>query len=260
MSTPAIVALLTDFGTEDGYVAAMKGRLLTGAPAARLVDISHEVEPYNIRQAAFCLNNCYRYFPEGSIFVVVVDPGVGTSRRGLLIKSQGYFFIGPDNGVFSLMLESGKGELFEILMDSFAAPVSSTFHGRDVFAPLAGLVACGADYFRHLQPAEGVVSFVNPPQITGENEISAEVIHVDHFGNAILNIRKEHIGEISATRPRLRLGKTEVSGVHRTFGEVEKGRFLMCWDSSGYLQLACNLGNAAHELRINVGDKIRLWR
>lgn len=253
------IALLTDFGTEDGYVAAMKGRILSEAPEVRLIDISHSIKPFNVRQAAFCLNNSYPYFPEKTIFVVVVDPGVGTSRQGIVVKTSQHCFIGPDNGVFSFVIRREGFQAFRILLDAFAEPVSPTFHGRDVFVRIAAWLANGQTLPNYLSPLKKIESFLNPPQKIGGRELMLEVFHIDHFGNMVLNLHRNDLLEYDdLSGIRVRIGDVELNSLLETFGAAEKGALLLSWDSSDFLQIAQNMGSAAKQLNAAIGDRVHL--
>ncbi len=183
----SIVTLLTDFGTEDGYGGAMKGVILRDFPDATVVDISHDIQPFNYRQAAFSLMNYAFYFPAGTIHLVVVDPGVGSSRNGLIIKTSDYYFIGPDNGVFSYIYESKSFEAWKIREELFGEQVSPTFYGRDIFAPAAVRLLQGESPGSFCESVEHLHSFYQSYEVLDERRYRLKVIHVDHFGNLILN-------------------------------------------------------------------------
>ncbi len=253
-----IFALLTDFGTEDGYVGAMKGRLLSMVPGARLVDISHEVPPFNTRAGAFCLANAASYFPAGTIFLVVVDPGVGSQRRGLVVRAGEWWFVGPDNGVFSLVWKDFPGQAFAILVDRLPWPVTPTFHGRDVFAPVAASLA-RSEAQAFLKPTDAPQSFWNDPERIDRTRWRLEVLHVDHFGNVIFNLHKQQWQAWGApSRFSLKVGPHTIQGPVETFAQVPPGELLLNWDSSGYLQLACNQCPAAQKLHLNPGQRLML--
>lgn len=253
-----IIALLTDFGTEDGYVGALKGRLLSLVPFARLVDVSHRIPPFNVRAGAFCLANAFPYFPAHSIFLVVVDPGVGTNRRGLVLKAGQWWFVGPDNGVFTLVWKDYPGTAFRIREERLAGPVSATFHGRDVFAPLAAKIALGqAEPF--LEPTHPPESFWTDPRPLTESSWQVEVLHIDRFGNVIFNLHRSQWEAWGSPQPlKLEVGALLVQGPLATFGQVAEGQCLLNWDSSGYLQLACNRASAAQKLNLKPGQKLKL--
>ncbi|NOX36938.1 MAG: SAM-dependent chlorinase/fluorinase [Calditrichaeota bacterium] len=255
----SIIALITDFGTEDGYVGAMKGRILTLNPSARIVDISHEIPPFDVRSGAFCLFNSYAYFPEGTIFVVVVDPGVGTRRRGLVLLSDRHVFIGPDNGVFSLILKEERVQAFRIREEQLPGEISPTFHGRDVFAPLAAWKGAGQSIATYLEPVGNPESFWEDPKELDAGKWQLRVLHIDHFGNIILNLRRKDLPASGANIPRKLEGKDFVIQRYlKTFGEAGEGELAMMWDSSGFLQIARNQGHAAETLGARVGDPVIL--
>jgi len=254
-----IIALLSDFGTEDGYVGAMKGRILSELPEAAVVDISHDIKPYDIRQGAFCLNNSYPNFPDKTVFVAVVDPGVGTERKGIVVKTSQHYFVGPDNGIFSFVTHREGYQASEIMLKAFSEEVSHTFHGRDVFARIAAWIGGGKDIKKFLNPLREVVSFLKPPHKNNDNEFILEVIHVDHFGNLILNFQKNDLlGYEDTSGVTLKIKEFELHRIHETFGMVPRGELLLCWDSSGFLQIAQNMGNAAEKINSSVGDQLRL--
>ncbi len=256
-NTRRIVTLLTDFGTEDGYVGAMKGVLLAGSEQLVIHDISHQIQPYNIRQAAFALNNYYGYFPEGTVHVVVVDPGVGTQRYGLLIRTEKYYFIGPDNGVFSFIYENEVFQGFRLLEDKINRDASKTFHGRDIFSPSAVKIAEGVNHDTFTEPEMNFVSFYEPYEMTAAGNLNLKILHVDHFGNLILNLSYadwKHLGEPQKVKIRLKQGF--IYGIHKTFGDARVGQVLALWDSSGFLQIVQNQGSAAKTLEMQADDKI----
>lgn len=254
-----IIALLTDFGSEDGYAAAMKGRILSLTPGVKLVDVSHDIEPYNIRQAAFSLNNCYPYFPPKTIFVVVVDPGVGTDRHGLVIKTSQYYFVGPDNGVFSFIYAREAFQAYRIVLHKIETDISPTFHGRDVFAPIAAKIAANKNIGNYLVETREVVSFLHPPLRISDMTFSLKALTIDHFGNIIVNFHKKDWQKLGNTPNISVVIKDQTfSGIQETFGNTGEGELLLTWDSSGYLQIACNRGNAARKLQFSLTDPIQL--
>ncbi len=254
-----IVTLLTDFGTEDGYVGAMKGVLLRAVPGITIVDITHEIEPYGIRSAAFALLNSYHYFPSGTVHVVVVDPGVGTSRSGLVVQTGDYFFVGPDNGVFSFVYEQETFQAFRISEKEFGEQVSPTFHGRDIFAPTAARLLNGEKIETFAEPVQSLESFYFPFRKEDDHRIVLNVLHIDHFGNLILNITREEFQKLGLPENvRIKFKNGFLYGIQRTFADAGEGQILALWDSSGFLQIAQNRGNAARLLKMSVGDPVFL--
>lgn len=261
-----IITLLTDFGTKDAYVAAMKGIILKICPVARIVDISHEVPRFNVRHAAFLLMQTAQYFPEGTIHVVVVDPGVGTSRRRIIIATKRSFFVGPDNGVL-LSAAEREGLLQTIKIENtkyMLSEVSKTFEGRDVFAPVAAHLASGTALKSFGNPIKDVVKHPFPSPEISKDGISGEVIHIDGFGNLITNINTRHIAAKT-----IRYGEKITVSINdrtskipflRTYGSSSKGEYLTIIGSSDFLEISVNQGNAAQDLSVEVGAKIFIGR
>jgi hypothetical protein len=244
-ATP-IITLTTDFG-DDLYVAQIKGVILSINRKVKIVDIKHNVTSYSILEAAFLISQTYPSFPRDTIHLAVIDPGVGTSRGSLLIQTQNYFFIGPDNGLFSLILKEQKlKKIFEVDAAKFK-PVSPTFHGRDIFAPLAAYISLGKE------PEE----FGRRIQKIVELEMKRNsIIYIDGFGNIITGIKKDFpIGEELMVRHKKR---KIVARFVRTFAEAKRDEFILLRGSSGYLELDKNLSSAARQLRTRVGDPIEI--
>ena len=214
-----IITLLTDFGAQDYFVGAMKGVILSLNPDATIVDITHEIPPQDIQAAAFNLLACYQDFPAGTIHVAVVDPGVGSDRRAILVECANQFFVGPDNGLFSWITErEGKFSAWQITNEKFfRSPVSSTFHGRDVFAPVAAALSNGAATDEMSAPPLENIVMLAPllPRTTAE-AIEGCIIHIDRFGNCVTNFTAEHINEERiAAGAKLIVNHKEISSVRR---------------------------------------------
>lgn len=250
-----IITLLTDFGLQDGYVASMKGVILQICPDAKLVDISHLIAPQSVSSGAFVLRACYEYFPHGTVHLAVVDPGVGTGRGALAIRIRTCFFVGPDNGLFSLILRKETGwEARKLDNPQFRrSPLSSTFHGRDLFAPAAAHIACGVR-FDTLGPLCDPVSPHWEGPIIGRGEVKGEVIHIDRFGNAITNVPSETLEKQGPVgKWTITAGKSEINSIERTYGRVRTGEPLALTGSTGFIEIAVNQGNAASELELGLG-------
>ncbi|UCF65095.1 MAG: SAM-dependent chlorinase/fluorinase [bacterium] len=257
--SPLYVTLLSDFGTEDGYVGAMKGVLLKGLPDLQVLDVSHSIKAFGIKQAAFSLMNYAFYFPPGTVHMVVVDPGVGTRREGLVVQSSEYFFIGPNNGVFSYIYQSTKYQAYRIREKQFGKKVSPTFHGRDIFAPAAVRLLKGDVVSDFCDPFQKLVSFYESYEDLGDDEYRLKVIHVDHFGNLILNFTMKDWESLGSPQDvRIQINHSFLVGIMKTFGDVPVDQLLMTWDSRGFLQIAQNCGNAAQSLSKKEGDHIQL--
>lgn len=253
----AIITLTTDFGMDDTYVATMKGVILSINPQVRIVDICHTINPQNIAQAAFLLSTTYHYFPEGAIHVVVVDPGVGTERKALLLATPQAFFLAPDNGVLSYIIAEASPELEAIALTNprfWLSPVSDTFHGRDIFAPVAAHLSLGIPPHEFGDPIPPIFTFPTPrPQIGEDAMLIGHVIHIDHFGNLITDIEREDL-------PRGRLF-IEVRGhiiddLSQSYAEGEE--LLAIIGSSERLEVSIKNGSAARFLRAKMGDEVKV--
>lgn len=253
-----IVTLTTDFGLRDGFVGVMKGVLLSRAPRVEVVDLSHEVPPGNVQAAAFVLMNAHRYFPRGTVHVVVVDPGVGSERAALVVRTDHGLYLGPDNGVLSWALrEENKLEVRRIEnAELFLRPVSQTFHGRDVFAPVAAYLVGGGSVER-VGPAtrEWVVLPWPEPRYRG-GACEGEIVYVDRFGNALSNlphlvVQNPHRGWFTVTgRKGVRFPACSC------YAEVPEGRPVAVPGSSGFWELAVFGGSAAAQFGLRCGDKV----
>ncbi len=254
-----IVTLITDFGTKGEYLGAMKGAILRVNPRCQIIDITHEIEPQNIRQASWVLKNSYPYYPSGTIHVVVADPGVGTARRGIVLQKEGYSFVGPDNGVFTWVLgKEGRISAYEITKRKFfLTPLSDTFHGRDIFAPVAGHLSIGLEP-RLLGPkARDLVTIDWPTPRLSRGTLEGVILWADSFGNLITNVsREEHGPELDGRRLLIKGRGWRIDQIHRTYGERRSGQPLALFGSGGFLELSVNRGNALNTLGLNPGDPI----
>jgi S-adenosyl-L-methionine hydrolase (adenosine-forming) len=257
----AIITLTTDFGLSDGYVGTMKGVILSIASDARLVDISHDITPpscedlrQNIRQAAYVLHAAAPYFPQGTIHLAVVDPGVGSARRALAIRTAHGFLVGPDNGLFTLFLaEQPNAECHAITNAKYTLPrVSATFHGRDIFAPVAAHLANGADPADLGPRITDPVTFSIPtPTQQPDRSWLGCVLYADHFGNLITSVTDDHLQTITdaGRKPvEISVGQRCIAGIRRTYSDVEPGELVALVGSSGHLEISVAGGNAVQTL------------
>ncbi len=251
-----VVTFTTDFGTRDGYVGAMKGVVLQVAPDAVIVDITHEIPPFDVAAGAFALAQAASHFPAGTIHVAVVDPGVGGDRADLVLEAGGSYFVGPDNGLLSLAAR-GPRVAHRIEAPGFRRePVSPTFHGRDVFAPTAGRLAAGATAREAGSTLLSIVDLAAPDEPRDRpDELRATVIHVDRFGNLVLNVSAERW---SPGRFTLRVKKGEALEVAAgaTYGDVASGDLVVYAGSAGFLELGVREGSAARRLGCARGDTL----
>ena len=246
-----IITFLTDFGQQDGFVGTMKGVALGINPGVSLVDITHEVPPQDVEEAAYLLRNAYTYFPDGTIHVVVVDPGVGTDRTGIIVETDRFRFVGPDNGVFSYVYQaSPRAKVTCIDNPEYCLPhVSHTFHGRDVFAPVAAHLshgvqtsACGPEVDNY---ESGRISTAH---VTRES-IRGEAMHIDRFGNVVTNISEDQFFESTRGRSyRIEFEGMIIDRLSVTYADAAQGEMLAVIGSAGMLEISINRGNAAQEL------------
>jgi S-adenosylmethionine hydrolase len=269
----AIITLTTDFGLADGYVAAMKGVVLGINPEATLIDICHSIKPQDIAQAAFVLSTVYEFFPRRTIHLVVVDPGVGTERRAVILRTPAADFIAPDNGVLSYIIqqsltrpvesnrqqiECGPGlEAVAITKTQFwRSPVSATFHGRDIFAPVAAHLSLGLPPADFGEPVASltVLPLLHPHQ-TPDGTLVGHIRHIDNFGNLITSIRSGDLPQKVQTIT-IEVGNQLICGLSRTYGTGEG--LLAIIGSSGYLEISLKDGNASTLLDADIGDEVKI--
>lgn len=261
MTTP-LITMLSDFGLKDPYVAEMKAVMLSISPNARIVDISHQIEKFNVRMGAFVLASAAPYFPEGTIHVAVVDPGVGTERRALLVQTKRAVYIGPDNGV--LMLAANKDRISRVhtlTNPKFMLPkVSSTFHGRDIFAPVAAYLANGS-LPKHFGPE--IRNYIVPSFARPELQVQSlvgEVLYIDDFGNVITNVTNADLRKIGIREGKslfIRIGrKSHHVNMGIAYGEAAPKSVLALIGSHGFLEIAVNQGSASERFKVNIGEAV----
>ncbi len=263
MISPPIITLTTDFGSKDAYVGIVKGVILTIAPMARIVDISHAVEPQNVSEAAYLMRSAFRYFPAHTVHLVVVDPGVGTARKALAIETGHGTYIGPDNGVFTEILVAqdavalpegtlARGRAVELTNPAYQlATVSGTFHGRDVFAPAAAHLAIGVD-LRELGPKVDTVRLLPRHRLSEEGDgIRGTIVHIDHFGNAISDLRRNDL----PPRPVFSIGGRTIVGLSTTYQDAPETALI---GSDGFVEVAVRNDSAASRFGIKPGDIVQV--
>jgi len=269
----AVITLTTDLGLRDAYVAAMKGVVLGINPEARLIDICHTIEPQNIFQAAFVLSTAYQFFPQKTIHLVVVDPGVGTERRAIILRTPSADFVAPDNGVLSYVIRQFSTrpvaddieqvelapELEAVALTEprfWRSPVSPTFHGRDIFAPVAALLSLG---FPPVNFGEAITSVTMLPLAKlhrrPDGSLVGHILHIDNFGNLITSIRSDDLPQTKQA-VTIKVGNELISGLSHTYAE---GRGLLALvGSSGYLEIAVTRGSACTLIDARIGDEVIL--
>lgn len=274
-----MIALLTDFGLEDIYVGVMKGVILDICPQARLVDISHAIEPQHVREGAIALHDACLFFPKGTIFLVVIDPGVGSSRRPVAVQAGDYTFVGPDNGVLTYALEKldASPHIVELTNPEYRLPqVSTTFHGRDIFAPAAAHLANGVP-LAHFGPSlDRLIQLPRPELNIVGASVTGEITHIDRFGNITTSIgRLRWVQEdrlllepafdpersplmVSAADATVTIGGQVIHALRVSYSEALRGDLLALVGSTGHLEVAVNQGSAAGRLEATVGDRVEL--
>jgi S-adenosylmethionine hydrolase len=262
-----IITLLTDFGLEDEYVGVMKGVVLSINPRVQLVDIIHNITRHDVIQAALALNASFRYFPKGSIHVVVVDPGVGGKRKVICLQQEGHLFLGPDNGVLTMVIQNGRVERICAITNQeyFLKPTSDTFHGRDIFAPAAAYLSKGVDMLR--LGKEVALSNITrldipAPYVSAPNEIVGTIISIDHFGNLITNISQTTFerfkDDAGLKEVVIRLGRSKIRGVSKSYDSVKTGAPVAIFGSRNLLEISLNQGDARTHFKARAGQTVRL--
>jgi S-adenosylmethionine hydrolase len=271
----AIITLTTDFGLTDAYVAAMKGVILGINPDARLVDICHTIRPQNIPQAALVLSTAYQFFPQKTVHLVVVDPGVGTGRRAVILRTPSADFVAPDNGVLSYIIEQYvkrpsesnadpqkrelTPEVSAIVITSpkfWRSPVSPTFHGRDIFAPVAAHLSLGTTPSEFGEKTASLTVLPNlHPHRAPDGSLVGHIFHIDNFGNLITSIRKEDLPQ-PHDEITVEVGNQTIHGLSRTYTEGNK--LLALIGSSGYLEVSVREGSARDFLNVDIGDEVKI--
>lgn len=262
MPRKPIITLITDFDINDHFVGTMKGVIYNINPDVEIVDITHRVASYDIFDAAFALAQSYRYFPSDTIHMVVVDPGVGTTRRPLLARSLAYKFVAPDNGVLSLIYEREENmEVRHVTSDHyFLNPVSATFQGRDVFAPVTAWLSKGVEADKFGDPITDFIKFSSPkPKLAAENHFKGVVLKVDKFGNILTNFRPEDLPQLFEENPapfKIVINQQEITRLNLAYSMGKASEVFAIVGSSGYLEICTNRGSAAKALNTNRGAEV----
>lgn len=258
MQPNKIITLTTDFGQAGSYAGAVKGVLLGINPKIKIVEITHEISPFNILEGALLLNSFYQFFPRGTIHLVVVDPGVGGKRKGILVRTDNYFFVGPDNGVLSFIYDREKVREMINLTNSeyFLGKPSSTFHARDIFAPVSAYLSLGVKLGEFGSPTQGCYKFKLPDPVYRKDYLMGEIIYIDRFGNLITSISSDLIQE--RKRVQISIKNKKINHLSQYYEEEKVGKLLALIGSSNFLEIAVNQGNAQELLKAKTGDKVEI--
>ena len=260
------VVLITDFGLRDPYVGVMKGVIKSINPGAEIIDLTHNVRKFDINAAAVILFVSAKYFPKGTIFTCVVDPGVGSSRRAILIVTRNYYLVGPDNGCLSLLAkEDGVIGVYDVSESPFRLPeVSGTFHGRDIFAPIAAWLSRGIKPEQLGRPINEYVEIDIPAPMIRGNSVEGRIIYIDHFGNIMSNIKKELVEKIGVKigdKINVILGSRGFECPYvRSFSNVPEGEVACYINSWGYFEIGINKSSAADILKVETGEKVKIYK
>jgi len=259
MQRRPIIAILTDFGIDDGYVASMKGIILSRIPTAQIIDITHTISPYDIDEGSYILWSCFKYFPAKTIFIAVVDPGVGTKRKVIAVGGGGYSFLAPDNGLLKFVLGSMKAsEVVEVNNSKlFHNPVSRTFHGRDIFASVAGYIASGtklSQLGKHVKPSTKPHGFTSI-RANEPGSSFGEIIHIDRFGNIVTDFKPD--GDLPVSLVLKIRGKALLKTAP-TYDEGSTVRPFLILGSNGLIEISLKNGNAARTLKARTGEPLTL--
>ncbi len=263
----SVITLLTDFGVDDEYVGIMKGVILSLNPAATIVDITHSIDPQDLIQAAYMVESYFKYFPKGTVHVIVVDPGVGSDRAILAFESKGHIFLAPDNGVLTLLFDKkNTGKIVRVdNFDYFLEFVGNTFHGRDIFAPVCAHLSMGLDISRMGAPLDqkDLVRLDIPrPFISNKNDLSGVIVSIDRFGNLITNIDLSIMEAFCRTakveKTEIIIGKNSIRGLSAKYDDVKPQKPLAVIGSRGYLEIAVNCGSAREYFSAKKGNIIKV--
>jgi S-adenosylmethionine hydrolase len=256
-----IITLLTDFGMKDHYVASMKGVILGINPQCTLIDITHKVNPHDIEEGAFLLAKTYSYFPKGTIHLAVVDPGVGGERKPILLVTQNYLFVGPDNGLFTLVAKKeGVKQVITLTNKKYFLPqISATFHGRDVFAPVAAHLSSGIPPSDFGEKLDHWVKLDLKEPVVREKKLFGEIVLIDLFGNLISNIDRARLTSFVKGHPFvIRIGEKAISNIKEGYWGGKKQEAIALFGSGGFLEISINEGNAQRVLKVKKGDPIQI--
>lgn len=249
-----MIALITDFGIDGSFVAAMKAVIYSINSNVKIIDITHSVSPQNVKEARFHLESCYKFFPKGTIFLCLVDPEVGSSRKAIIVKTDDYFFLAPNNGLLSQIIKEHKNIIIYDLSSSFNSlkNISNTFHGRDIFAPAAAYISLDPNYcnsLKRLAPSE--IKLIESPVLEKLNEstFKTEIQHIDRFGNLISSIPEKYFQNIDMSSIKIKYKSKVIKCLFlKSYSDAGEGKFLAYIGSSGFLEIAIRNGNAKNEI------------
>lgn len=255
---PKIITLTTDFGDKDYYVGAMKGVIVSIAPTVSIIDICHQIKAGDIREAAFIIGTAFKYFPKGTIHLLVIDPGVGSNRRIVIVKSNDYCFIAPDNGVLSYVVYQLKNTKIVSVTNKeyFLENISNTFQGRDIFAPVAAYLAKGIKTEEFGEEIDDLLTFSLKEVYEDGQSLIGEIIYIDRFGNLVTNFTPNNLSSLKNIN--IRVGDYEIFQISNSYAQNNPGDLLAIWGSYGYLEISVNQGSAEELLKTKKGDIVTI--
>lgn len=250
--------MLTDFGLKDWFAGTMKGVIFGINPSAKIVDISHDISPQNIMEASCVLKNSSPYFPDNTIFLVVIDPGVGSNRKAIIVKTSRFLYTGPDNGVLSGIYNQEEDEVIEITNKTYCLPdTSNTFHGRDIFAPVAAYLSMGVSPYLMGTKINSIKNIeAMKPYIDDNKKVCGSIIYTDRFGNLITNLCEDFFSDHGIDYKNISIKGNIINGLSNSYSEKSPGELLAIKGSSGYIEIAVNQGNAGELLQAVTGDSV----
>jgi S-adenosylmethionine hydrolase len=258
-----VISLITDFGYEDNFVGVMKAAILKINPRVQIIDICHEVKPQDVVEAALLLKSSFKYFSSGTVHLIVVDPGVGSKRKKIIVKTKNYFFVAPDNGVLTLALKDEPAlKIIKISNDNyFLKPVSDTFHGRDIFAPVAAYLSKREDIHKFGKPIKNIKTLDLPLIKLSNRQLTGKIIYIDHFGNLISNIDKDTLKDfIKNKKFKIIIKDKIINKLSHSYSKRVQLKPLALIDSFNYLEIAVNSGSAQNYLGVEKGEKFKVIR
>ncbi|UCF05720.1 MAG: SAM-dependent chlorinase/fluorinase [bacterium] len=267
VSKQAIIALLTDFSWHNWYIGVMKGVVLGINPDARIVDLSHDVSSQDVREGSFILGNSFAYFPEGTIFLCVVDPGVGGKRKNLIVQTELHYFVAPDNGILSSIFEKGRvKKVYHVRPGSYTLDLRGrTFLGRDIFAPIAAHLSVGVPPSEMGEELTSVLTVpAEKPFVNREGQVAGRAVYVDTFGNIITNIDEEYLSSVYANgipweECTIRVGGKSIRGLKRYYAQGDRGKLMALINSWGFLEIAINRGSAFQHLGLKEKKSLEIF-
>lgn len=253
-----LIAMLTDFGLKDWFVGTMKGVILGINPSAKIVDISHDISPQNVMEASYVLKSSSSYFPDRTIFLVVIDPGVGSNRKAIIVKTSSFLYVGPDNGVLSGIYRQEEAEVIEITNKAYFLPeISNTFQGRDIFAPVSAYLSMGVPPCLMGTKIDSIKTIeAMKPSIYDNKTVCGSIIYIDRFGNLITNLCEDFFADHGIDYKSISIKGNIINGLSNSYSEKPPGGLLAIKGSSGYIEISVNQGNAGELLQAGTGDKV----